>query len=66
MRTDTTIWRYETLKRLVADQRLPLMLVDLDALERNTRRLVDVAAAAGMTLRVASKSIRVPLLSFSW
>lgn len=53
-------WRYDNLKRLVANERLPAMLVDLDALERNTRRLAAVAAEAGMTLRVASKSIRVP------
>jgi len=60
MRGPATTWRYDALKRLVADERLPLMLVDLDVLERNTRRLADVAAEAGMTLRVASKSLRVP------
>jgi len=53
-------WPYDELKRLVAHERLPVMLVDLDALERNTRRLAGVASAAGMTLRVATKSIRVP------
>ena len=38
------------------------MLVDLDAFDRNTRRLCDIARGADMTLRVASKSVRVPAL----
>ena len=61
-RSPGTSWRYDALKQLVAHERLPAMLVDLDALERNTKRLAAVAAEAGMTLRVASKSLRVPEL----
>jgi D-serine deaminase-like pyridoxal phosphate-dependent protein len=51
---------YARLAALVRDQRLPLMLVDLDALDANTRRLGAVAQAHGKYLRVASKSVRVP------
>ncbi len=36
------------------------MIVDLDAFEANVDRLAAIAAANGKTLRVASKSIRVP------
>lgn len=54
--------RWERYKRLLADVPLPAALVDLDALERNTDRLVEIARRAGKTLRVASKSIRVPAL----
>ncbi len=53
-------WDYPTLRRLVAGERLPAMIVDLDAFEANVDRLAAIAAAGGKTLRVASKSIRVP------
>ncbi len=51
---------YAQLAALVRDERLPLMVVDLDALDANTRRLGEVARAHGKNLRVASKSVRVP------
>ena len=53
-------WDYPDLKRLTADEPLPLVLVDLDILDANTRRLSEVAGRAGKRLRVASKSVRVP------
>ncbi len=56
----TDPWSYPALRALVADRPLPLMLVDLDVLEANTARLAGIAGAAGKTLRVASKSVRVP------
>jgi D-serine deaminase-like pyridoxal phosphate-dependent protein len=52
-------WDYHQLKRLVADIRLPAMIVDLDILEQNARNLAAVAQAHKKKLRVASKSVRV-------
>lgn len=48
------------LRALVAKESLPALLVDLDALEENTRRIVDLVRGVGKPLRVASKSVRVP------
>ncbi len=53
-------WNYVLLKRLLAGERLPAMIVDLDVFDANVRRLVAVARARGKTLRPASKSLRVP------
>jgi D-serine deaminase-like pyridoxal phosphate-dependent protein len=53
-------WRYELLRDLIRDERLPAMIVDLDVLEANVARLAAVAKSAGKTLRMASKSVRVP------
>jgi D-serine deaminase-like pyridoxal phosphate-dependent protein len=55
-------WDYTLLKRLLADERLPAMIVDLDILEQNADRLAAVAKKHGKKLRVASKSVRVPFL----
>ncbi len=51
---------YDRLREIVRGEPLPLMLVDLDVLDANTRRLSAVAAQHGKNLRVASKSVRVP------
>lgn len=51
---------YEHLAELVRDEPLPAILVDLDVLDANVRRLGAVAAEHGKNLRVASKSVRVP------
>jgi D-serine deaminase-like pyridoxal phosphate-dependent protein len=51
---------YQRLRELVHDQPLPLMVVDLDAMDANVRRLAEVARQHGKNLRVASKSVRVP------
>lgn len=59
---ETKADQYARYKRLVAGMTLPVALVDLDAFERNTDALVAIASAAKKTLRVASKSIRVPAL----
>ena len=53
---------YKTLRNLIRDEALPLMIVDLETLDANTRRLSAVAAQHGKNLRVASKSVRVPEL----
>lgn len=44
--------------RVLADERLPAALVDLDALDRNVDRLRQAIDSTGKTLRVASKSVR--------
>ncbi len=53
-------WEYETLAALIRGEPLPLMIVDLEALDANVRRLGRIAAAHGKRLRTASKSVRVP------
>lgn len=45
---------------MIRGERLPLMIVDLDALDANVQRLGRIAAAHGKRLRTASKSVRVP------
>jgi len=45
-------------KRLLAGERLPAVLVDLGALDRNVDRVRERVEAAGKTLRPASKSVR--------
>lgn len=58
-------WDYAQLKELVHGEPLPLMIVDLDVLDANVRRLSQIAREHGKNLRVASKSVRVPdLLKF--
>lgn len=47
---------------LLADEPLPAVLVDLDAFDRNLAQMARIASDAGKTLRVATKSIRVPAL----
>jgi D-serine deaminase-like pyridoxal phosphate-dependent protein len=42
--------------------RLPAAWVDLDAFDENARRLAALARRPGLTVRVASKSLRVPAL----
>jgi D-serine deaminase-like pyridoxal phosphate-dependent protein len=54
--------RYARLKHAIAGQRLPLALVDLDALEANVDALAEKVRGSGKRLRVASKSIRAPAL----
>jgi len=49
---------WNALKRLLADERLPAALVDLDAVDRNVDLLRGIAERQGKTLRIASKSIR--------
>jgi D-serine deaminase-like pyridoxal phosphate-dependent protein len=56
---------YSELKPLLAPERLPAMVVDLDALDRNIAALAGIARAKGKRLRLASKSVRVPdLISY--
>src|SRR5579871_5888944 len=53
---------YERYRAAVADEPLPVALVDLDAFDRNLDRVLAPLRAAGKKLRVATKSIRCPAL----
>ncbi len=53
---------YESLQRLVGNEPGPSFWVDMDALDRNLDRVVNAARSANKTVRIATKSIRVPFL----
>jgi D-serine deaminase-like pyridoxal phosphate-dependent protein len=55
-------WTYESLKQAIGQRSLPLVLVDLRRFDDNIRYFSERAARAGKTIRIASKSIRVPEL----
>ncbi|MEP7120550.1 MAG: alanine racemase [Byssovorax sp.] len=54
--------RHDRLRRALGGEPLPLALVDLDALDHNVEALLAPVRASGKTLRIASKSIRCPVL----
>ena len=51
---------YERLRRALDGEPLPAALVDLDALEANADRIAAQARRLGVSLRIASKSVRSP------
>ncbi|MEM7314714.1 MAG: alanine racemase [Planctomycetota bacterium] len=53
---------YDQLKDLVTGETLPVMLVDLDAFDRNVEHFLKIARNHEKLLRPASKSVRVPAL----
>ncbi len=53
---------YQRYARAIRGERLPLALVDMDAVDRNVETLVAPVRKAGKTLRLATKSIRCPAL----
>src|SRR5579859_1143368 len=53
---------YERFKRAVSGERLPCALVDLDAFDANVALVASRVAPRGKTLRLATKSVRSPLL----
>lgn len=57
-----TEWNYESLRTLVQSETFPLMLVDLKALDENVRRLASIAIKHKKSIRLATKSVRVPNL----
>ncbi|MBW2456205.1 MAG: alanine racemase [Deltaproteobacteria bacterium] len=50
---------YPQLRELLSAERLPAVVVDLDALDRNLDRVLALVRPSGVPLRVASKSVRV-------
>lgn len=53
---------WERWRRVLADEALPAAVVDLDAVDRNLAILLEHMGSAPITLRPASKSVRVPWL----
>lgn len=53
---------YPEWKAILSGARLPAAVVDLDAFDRNAALLGRIAADSGKTLRLATKSLRVPEL----
>ncbi len=53
---------YETLRTLLADEALPCAFVDLDAVDHNLDLVLSRIEREGVTVRVASKSVRHPWL----
>jgi len=47
---------------ILRDERLPAVLVDLDAFERNVAHAAGYVSEGGLALRLATKSVRVPAL----
>lgn len=58
VREPGTAINWEGFKSILASERLPAALVDLDALERNVARTARRFSGTGKTMRVASKSVR--------
>lgn len=53
---------YADIKRCLADAPLPAAFVDLAAFDRNVSRVAEMVRPHGITVRPASKSLRVPAL----
>ena len=53
---------YPELRRALEGERLPALVVDRDAFDRNVARVAAAARAHGIPARIASKSLRVPAL----
>ncbi|MEW6368190.1 MAG: alanine racemase [Acidobacteriota bacterium] len=58
----TAGWSYEPMRALVAHERLPVAIVDLDILDANVGRLRAIAERENKRIRLATKSVRVPAL----
>ncbi len=55
--------RYETLRDLFKDQRMPLAFVDLDAFDANVEYVAAIAKGTGKFIRIGTKSLRcLPLM----
>jgi D-serine deaminase-like pyridoxal phosphate-dependent protein len=54
--------RYARYRRAIDGERLPLAIVDLDALEANVDTIANKVRGTGKRVRVASKSVRSPAL----
>lgn len=55
-------WNYSSLKETLRSETPPLMVVKPNPLRRNVRRIIETASNANKSLRIASKSVRVPEL----
>jgi D-serine deaminase-like pyridoxal phosphate-dependent protein len=50
------------IRAALAGERLPALVVDLDAFDRNLDRVLDLVRPSRLPLRVATKSVRIPAL----
>lgn len=57
--SDRQLDRYAQLRACVGRERLPLALVDLDAMDRNLARVLHAPGPRHVPLRIATKSVRV-------
>jgi D-serine deaminase-like pyridoxal phosphate-dependent protein len=57
--TDKSI-NYPTWQRILKNKKLPAAIVNLDAFDHNVDKLAELVSKSGKTLRIATKSIRVP------
>ncbi len=57
-------WDYTSLASMIHryDISMPAMIVDVDIFDENVKLLADIVRASGKTLRVATKSVRCPML----
>ncbi|MCM2276806.1 MAG: alanine racemase [Oligoflexia bacterium] len=53
---------YARWSEALSGERLPVAALDLDAFDRNARKMAELARAHGKALRLATKSVRVPAL----
>ena len=59
---ETADQQWQRYRRVLAAERLPAAVVDVDAFERNIDRMIEPLRAAGKRLRIATKSLRCPAL----
>lgn len=57
--TDKSI-NYPAWQRILKDKKLPAAIVNLDAFDHNADKLAELVGKSGKTMRIATKSIRVP------
>ncbi len=57
--TDQSI-NYPAWQRILKDKKLPAAIVNLDAFDHNVDKLAELVGKSGKTMRIATKSIRVP------
>ena len=62
MVSETALQQWRRYARALGGEGLPCALVDLGAFDRNAAALFGAARAAGKTVRLATKSVRVPAL----
>lgn len=51
---------YESFRTLLKGERLPTSIVNMDALDRNLEKILEPVKGSGKTLRLATKSLRIP------
>lgn len=53
---------YSAWRKILEGERLPAAVVDLAAFDRNVAKVVKIVSGTGKTVRIATKSVRVPAL----